>query len=396
MFDVFEKAELKAFSATPTVKSNIRAAERVLTRENFATAVDEITSWEGYQVSPLHHLTALAKALGVAGILYKDEAERFGLGSFKALGGAYAGLRVIQRELTNRLSREISMAEIRSGTLAQEVSKITLVSATDGNHGRSLSWGAAMFGVPCRIYIHAEVSEGREKAMQELGATVVRIAGDYDDSVRLAREEADANNWFVVSDTSWSGYSQPPKDVMSGYGVMIHEITQQIDTAPTHVFVQGGVGGLAAGVAAGLRQHWSDNTPRFIVVEPELADCLFQSAQNQQQTAVQIEQETIMAGLSCGEPSPLAWDILEEEVSDYLTIPDSIVAPTMRLCARPLENDPAITAGESAVAGLAAFIAAVRDPALKTKIGLNSKSRVLFIGSEGATDPEIYDQLVNS
>lgn len=391
MTDLLPPAHLGHVAAT---RRSGTAAQGVLTPEDFATAQVEIMAWEGYAPTPLVSLPALAGRIGVGAVLYKHEGPRFGLGSFKALGGSYAALRVLHREISKRLGREVSLADIRAGNYRDEAAQITLVSATDGNHGRSLAWGCQRFGAPCRIYIHAEVSEGRAAAMRELGAEVIRIEGDYDDSVDLAKAEAEAHGWFVVSDTSWPGYSQPPRDVMAGYGVMTREICAALDEAPTHVFLQGGVGGLAAGVAAGLRQHWGDAAPRVVIVEPELAACLFESAKAGVPRSVVIEEETIMAGLSCGEPSPLAWEILAEEASDFVSIPESVVAPTVRLLARPLGSDPAIEAGESAVAGLAALIAARADSGLSASLGLDAASRVLLIGSEGVTDPAIFTAIM--
>ncbi len=370
------------------------AATRVLSPEGFAASRAEITQWEGYAPTPLVSLATLAAEIGVGEILYKDEGPRFGLGSFKALGGSYAALRVLQREISARRGEEVSLADIRMGKYAEDCAAITLVSATDGNHGRSLAWGCQRFGAPCRIYIHAEVSEGRAEAMRELGADVIRIKGDYDESVDLAKSEAEENGWFVVSDTSWPGYSEPPRDVMAGYGVMTQEICDALDKAPTHVFLQGGVGGLAAGVVAGLRQYWGKEGPRVVIVEPELAACLFESARNGEATNFAIQEETLMAGLSCGEPSAMAWEVLAEEASDFLTMPENIVAPTVRLLARPLKGDTAIEAGESAIAGLAALIAARQDVDLSAKLGLDGQSRVLLIGSEGVTDPAIFAQIM--
>lgn len=377
-----------------TARNKGDAALRVLTEQDFATARTEITQWEGYASTPLVSLSALAAQIGVSEILYKDEGPRFGLGSFKALGGSYAAERVLQREVARQTGHEVSLADIRTGKYKTECAGITLVSATDGNHGRSLAWGCQRFSAPCRIYIHAQVSEGRAQAMCDLGAEVIRIEGDYDDSVALAKKEAEENGWFVVSDTSWPGYSQPPRDVMSGYGVMTQEICEALDQAPSHVFLQGGVGGLAAGVIAGLRQYWRANAPRVIIVEPELAACLFESAKTGNATRVAIAEETLMAGLSCGEPSELAWEILAEEVTDFLTIPEAVVAPTVRLLAQPIGDDPAIEAGESAIAGLAALIAARQDEDCSDKLGLYAGSRVLLIGSEGVTDPAIFAMIM--
>ena len=371
------------------------AVERVLSRADFDAAEAEITAWDGYAPTPLVSLDAIAEQNGVAKVYYKDEGPRFGLGSFKALGGSYAALRVLAREISKRRGENITPADIRSGAFAAECAQITLVSATDGNHGRSLAWGCQRFGAPCRIYIHAEVSEGRADAMRGLGADVVRIDGDYDASVNLAREEAEANGWFVVSDTSWPGYSEPPRDVMAGYGVMTREICRELEKPPTHVVLQGGVGGLAAGVIAALVQHWGDVAPRVVIVEPDRAACLFASAKAGQATTVEIAEETIMAGLSCGEPSEMAWQIISETARDFLAMPDQFVAPTVRLLARPIGQDLAVEAGESAVAGLAAVIAARSDDALSKALDLGPASRVLLIGSEGVTDQEIFDRIMS-
>ncbi len=391
MKDLLPQAALGHVAATRRTGD---AATRVLTQEDFAVASGEITRWEGYAPTPLVALPALAARIELGEILYKDEGPRFGLGSFKALGGAYAAQRVLQREVARMTGTEISLEDIRQGRHKAECAAITLVSATDGNHGRSLAWGCQRFGAPCRIYIHAEVSAGRAQAMRDLGAEVIRISGDYDASVALAKSEAEENGWFVVSDTSWPGYSQPPRDVMAGYGVMTDEISETLDRAPTHVFLQGGVGGLAAGVIAALFQYWKAETPRVVIVEPALAACLFESAKAGRATHFAITEETLMAGLSCGEPSELAWEILAEEASDFLTIPDTIVAPTVRLLARPAGSDPVVEAGESAVAGLAALIAARRDKVLSAKLGLDETSRVLLIGSEGVTDPDIFQRIM--
>lgn len=370
------------------------AAYRVLSEDNFKTAHAEITKWEGYTPTQLVSLAGLASKIGVGHLFYKDEGSRFGLGSFKALGGSYAAQCVLQREISKKLGHDVSLEDIRTGKYAPECAQITLISATDGNHGRALAWGCKRFGSPCRIYIHAEVSKGRADAMQDLGAEVIRIDGDYDASVILAKQEAEENGWYVVSDTSWPGYFQPPRDVMSGYGVMTQEICNELDQAPTHVFLQGGVGGLAAGVAAGLRQYWGDASPRVVIVEPDLAACLLESAKTGTATNVSIAEETLMAGLSCGEPSGMAWEILDEEASDYLSIPESLVAPTVRLLASPQNGDKPIEAGESAIAGLAAVIAARQDAALSQNLELDEQSRVLLIGSEGVTDAAIFKMIM--
>ena len=391
MTTVFENATIAHVAGRP---HSHQAALEILPPEGFATAIEEITQWDGYAPTPLYSLKALAERLYLNEVLYKDEGPRFGLGSFKALGGAYAALRVLQKQISLSLSNDVSLKDIRTGEYTKEAADIKLVSATDGNHGRSLAWGCQRFGAQCRIYIHAEVSEGRAVAMRDLGAEVIRIKGDYDDSVDLARIEAERNNWFVVSDTTWPGYSEPPRDVMLGYGVMTREINDELTQPPTHIFLQSGCGGFAASVASALRQYWGNQTPRVVIVEPELAACLYESSKANEVKRVNIKEESIMAGLSCGEASEMAWEILTEEAVDFITIPDNIVPQTVRALARPVGDDPVIEAGESAVAGLAVLICAVKQLDLRAKLGLDKTSRVLLIGSEGVTDREIFAKIM--
>jgi diaminopropionate ammonia-lyase len=391
MNTVFENAIIEHISGKP---NSHKAAAGVLPPEGFAVAIEEISQWQGYEPTPLFSLTDISSRLSLGEVLYKDEGPRFGLGSFKALGGSYAALRVLQREISKALNDMVLLEDIRNGKYSKEASKITLVSATDGNHGRSLAWGCQRFGAPCKIYIHAEVSEGRATAMRDLGAEVIRIDGDYDDSVDLARSEAEKNNWFVVSDTSWPGYCEPPRDVMHGYGVMMHEINESLTEPPTHIFIQAGCGGFAGSVCASIRQYWGEHAPRIVIVEPNLANCLFESSKANKALFVKINEESIMAGLSCGEASALAWDVIAEEASDFVTIPENVVAPTVRLLARPEGNDAVIEAGESAVAGLAALICAAKQGDVREQLGLNESSRVLLFGSEGVTDRAIFDEIM--
>jgi len=367
----------------------------LLSAPALAQAQAVITAWPGYAVTPLCSLSHLAQTAGLASMYYKDEASRFGLSSFKALGGAYAVARLLCRELGQRLGRSVSHAELQSDpALRQACADITVTCATDGNHGRSVAWGAQMMGCGCVIYIHATVSEGRKAAIAHYGAQVVRTAGNYDDSVQQADRDAKANGWFVISDTSYPGYMDIPRDVMQGYQLMVHEAVSALPQWPTHVFVQAGVGGFAAAVCA---YFWERNTaqrPVFVVVEPERADCLMQSARAGAVVAVKGDLDTLMAGLACGEVSLLAWDILASGANAFCTIPDAAAVDAMRLLAHPHGVDPVIVAGESAVAGLAAVLLIAQDLAARTSLGLGPDSRVLLFGSEGDTDPALYQQLV--
>lgn len=334
-------------------------AERgVISLQGYRAARAEIAAWEGYRPTPLRELK-----LDSARIFYKDEGERFGLGSFKALGGAYALAKLV----------------------AKHGSGITVCCATDGNHGRSVAWGARRSGCRCVIFLHERVSPGREAAIQAFGAEIIRTPGTYDDSVRAADMTARSNGWFVVSDTSYPGYTEIPVDVMHGYTVMAGEILEQIGEPPTHVFLQGGVGGMAAAVVGHFVECGA--RPVFVIVEPRNANCLQASAEAGEPRTVMGNHETVMACLACGEISLAAWPILRNRVRFFQSIPDGPAMEAMRILARQ-----GIVAGESGVAGLAGLMSLSGEN--RARVGLTSTSRVLVIGTEGATDPEIYRRIV--
>ena len=330
-------------------------------------AIEAIAAWPGYEPTPLRSLAPMAEEAGVAEVLYKDEGLRFGLKSFKALGGAYA---------VERLAR----------TAAGK--RLTVTCATDGNHGRAVAWGAARGGARAVIYIHEGVSPGRADAIAALGAEVVRAGRTYDDSVRICAEAARANDWQIVSDTSWPGYEGVPRTVMQGYAVLIAEALVQ-GARPTHVFVQGGVGGLAAGVLSWLWEELGPERPVLTVVEPDNAACLFKSAKAGEVRSVGGDLDTIMAGLACGEPSLLAWRILGPGADAFMHIPDEAAAQTMRDLA-----DRGVVGGESGVAGLAGFRLAAADAPIRAALRLDWQSRILCFGTEGATDPDVYARIV--
>ncbi|OMH27142.1 diaminopropionate ammonia-lyase [Motiliproteus sp. MSK22-1] len=360
-----------------------------------ADAINDIRAWPDYEVTPLFSLESMADTAGLASIWYKDESQRFGLKSFKALGGAYAVARQLQQALELSTGNRPSIADLLEGRWKSAVAELVVSCATDGNHGRSVAWGAQMFGCGCVIYIHRDVSEGRKKAMEAFGAEVIRIIGNYDDSVRQADMDAKANNRIIVSDTSYEGYMEIPKDVALGYTVMLSEIVEQLEgEIPTHVFVQGGVGGLASAIAGYFWDLWGNKRPRIVIVEPEQANCLQMSARAGKPVAVEGDLDTLMAGLACGEVSALGWKILATGADDFMTLSEEAVPAAMRLLAKGYQQDPAIEAGESAVPGLAAALLARQSVEFSEKLGLTKESKVLVIGTEGATDPVLYQQLV--
>lgn len=372
-----------------------QAQKEVICVADAAEAIKDIKTWPGYAVTPLYSLNSLARDTDIARIWYKDESQRFGLKSFKALGGAYAVARQLQLALEKKTGTRPTIAELLDGRWKSDVAELVVSCATDGNHGRSVAWGAQMFGCGCVIYIHRDVSVGRKQAMEAFGAEVIRIAGNYDASVRQADADARSHGRIIVSDTSYEGYMEIPKDVALGYTVMLSEIVEQLDgEIPTHVFVQGGVGGLASAVCGYFWDLWGHERPRLVVVEPEQANCLQLSAKAGEPVVVDGDLDTLMAGLACGEVSLLAWEILATGADDFMTLSEEAVPVTMRLLAKGYRNDPAIEAGESAVPGLAAAVRARSSAEFAAALGLDRNSKVLVIGTEGATDPEVYRKLV--
>jgi diaminopropionate ammonia-lyase len=366
----------------------------VLSAAGFAAAAAEIATWPGYAPTPLHALPQLARRLGVAEIRYKDERSRFGLKSFKALGGAYAVARVLQRAIAAAGRGEATSTDLVRGAFRDLVAGMTVTCATDGNHGRSVAWGAQIFGCRCVIFVHEKVSRGRRDAIARYGADVVEVKGNYDDAVRHAAATAAANGWTVVSDTSYPGYRDIPVDVMHGYGLMAAEVAAQLEAPPTHVLAQAGVGAMAAAVCADFWLRWGERRPRFVVVEPTGADCVTRSLMAGHPVAVGGDLDTIMAGLACGEVSELAWEILGAGTNAAVAVRDDYALAAVRAFAAPATGDPAIVSGETGAAGLAALLAAHDDPAIRSALALDAHSRVLLLGSEGDTDAAIYREIV--
>ena len=383
-------------AAGPAVEPYGARRSTVMSQAGFAAAFDEISSWPGYAATPLHRLGALAARLGLASLRYKDECGRFGLGSFKALGGAYAVANVLrQKVMKARGLPQVTSQQLLPGDFADVVRGATVTCATDGNHGRSVAWGAQLFGCRCVIFVHEQVSQGRRDAIARYAAEVREVRGNYDDAVRHAAATARAEGWTVVSDTSYPGYRDIPLDVMHGYGVMAAEIAQQLGgSPPTHVFAQAGVGAMAAAVCASFWLRWGEGRPQFVVVEPLHADCVYRSLEAGRPVVVGGSLDTVMAGLACGEVSELAWEILHGGANAAVALDDAYALEAMRLLAHPSAGDPAIVAGETGGAGLGALLAARDYPEIRATLALDADSHVLLLGSEGDTDPAIYRQVV--
>ncbi|EXL98002.1 diaminopropionate ammonia-lyase [Fusarium odoratissimum NRRL 54006] len=321
------------------------AAICVQNLSRWTEAIEEICTWPEYKPQPLRSLPLQAEQLGIGKLFFKDESKRFGasLGSFKALGAPYAVFKILAEEVFSKAGVRPTSEDLRTGKFRDITQKVTVCVATDGNQGRGLAYGAKTFGCRCVDYIHNHVSPGRAEMMKDLGAIVIRVAGEYEASVERAKADARMNGWHFVSSTSWSNFDNNiPRNVMNAYMVIVEEALQAIPVVEniTHVFVCGGVGSIAAAVFLGfftrLSQIKQSNQgrvlipPRFIVVEPKEADCLFQSAKTGEICLSEGSLRTLMAGLACRGPSPAAWKILTWLASDFVAVPDDVAVAGMR------------------------------------------------------------------
>ena len=350
----------------------------------------------GHKPTPLVQLHRLSEKLNVKSIFVKDEGYRLGLGSFKALGGSYAVIRLVLEKASVVLGREIDISELLSDEVREIASSMTVACATDGNHGRSVAMGAQLVGAQCKIFVHSGVSAQRIEAIARYGADIIRVNGNYDDSVHEAARVAEEKNWVTVSDTSWPGYERIPGFVMQGYTALLTEALKQMPEPPTHVFVQAGVGGIAAAVAGHFSVVFGNDRPFFVVVDPSRAACLYESARAGQAVKVDHGEATVMAMLECYEPSLVAWRILSHTADAFMTVDDDDAIDAMKILANPMGSDRAIVAGESGGVGLAALMKISSHDDLRQKIKLDAHSRVFLINTEGATDPDLYREIVGA
>jgi diaminopropionate ammonia-lyase len=360
-----------------------------------------LAHWSGVNTgpTPLYDLKGLAHALGLGHVLLKDESVRSKLGSFKALGAPVALVRLILRRWPEA---KMVPERLLAGDYAACLRDLTVICATDGNHGRALAAAAHGAGCNCVIVLHANVGAEREAAIAAYGARIVRIAGNYDQSVAEAARLAQANGWHVVSDTSYAGFEEIPRDVMQGYATIAAEVAAALPALPqsrapiTHVFLQGGVGGLAAGIVSYFWEIYGDERPVAVIVEPRQADCLYQSARRGHAAQATGSIDSVMAGLACGEASPLAWRFLVCGADHFMTVQDEAAVEAMQALADGNATDPPIVSGESGAAGLAGLTTLMRSPDLAGQVGLGRHSTVLLVNTEGATAPAVYQHLVGA
>lgn len=390
---------------------------RILKNDNFkndnlpefleAAAVDHIRKFHetvpGYQATPLVRLDGLAVTLGVKRIYVKDESKRFGLNAFKGLGGVYAVTRVLCRELGLDI-KKVSFADLQTREIKEKIKDIVFITATDGNHGRGVAWAANQYGCKSYIYMTKGTAQSRVDAIKAVGAEDVIVTDmNYDDTVRLAARLAEENGWKLTQDTAWEGYEEIPEWITQGYTTMGAEILDQLRldgvTKPTHLFLQAGVGSYAGSILGYFANRFDGQPPVTTIVEPVNVACVFESALagDGKPHAVTGIQETIMAGLNCGEPCLTTWGILRDLSAFYAACPDFVTAKGMRTLACPLNGDPKIVSGESGAVGIGLLALLMeREDMEKARrvMGFDENSVVLLISTEGDTDPVDYYKVV--
>lgn len=338
----------------------------------------------GYAPTPVVDLPDLARELGIGRISAKIETERFGLPAFKILGASWATYRELCRRLSGLEGRWQTLDDLRREVSA--LGELTFVAATDGNHGRAVAHMAALLGQRSHILVPAGMAQARIAAIEDEGATVQVVDGSYDDAIAISAALADETH-IVISDTSWPGYEDVPRDVIAGYSTIFTELGEQLPSMPTQVFVQMGVGALGA-AAIRAAMDWE---AKVVSVEPDDAACILASLRAKEPVEVPGPHRSIMAGLNCGIPSPIAWPELWTGIDLAVAAPDDAAREAMRVLA-----DAGIVAGETGAAGLAGLLSMAASEnwrRMRTFLKMDERSHVLLIITEGATDPAAWETI---
>ncbi|SFL51748.1 diaminopropionate ammonia-lyase [Pelosinus propionicus DSM 13327] len=382
--------------------SECKASVRFLNKQEIYKANQFHMSFPGYEKTPLRSLSHLAQLLGVSGIYVKDESYRFGLNAFKVLGGSYAMARYMAEKLQKDIS-ELPFGEITSQRIRAQLGDVTFATTTDGNHGRGVAWTARQLGQKSVVYMPKGSSPRRLENIRAEGAEAKITDYNYDDTVRMIAEESVEKGWIMVQDTAWQGYEDIPTWIMQGYGTMAAEALEQLNEIkiqqPTHIFIQAGVGSLAAAVQGYFASVFAASRPKTVVVEADQADCLYKSvkAGDGKARIVGGDMATIMAGLACGEPNTIGWNVLRDYSEMFMSCPDWVAAKGMRILANPLGSDWKVVSGESGAVTTGALVELMQSEQLKqaqTALGLNKDSIVLLFSTEGDTDPDQYRSIV--
>ena len=375
----------------------------VMSLENVSKAQAFHRGFPQYAVTPLARLDGMAARLGLGGLFVKDESYRFGLNAFKVLGGSFAMARYIAEEMGKDVS-EMTYDYLTSDQFRSDFGQATFFTATDGNHGRGVAWAANKLHQKAVVHMPKGSTQTRFDNIAKEGAKVTIEDVNYDDCVRMAAAEAaETEHGVIVQDTAWDGYEKIPSWIMQGYGTMAAEAAEQLRalevSRPTHVFVQAGVGSLASAMVGYFANLFPTCPPKFVIMEARAADCLYQGAKAADGTPriVGGDLQTIMAGLACGEPNTIGWDILRNHADAFVSCPDWVSAKGMRMLAAPVKGDPAVVSGESGAVGMGVISNIMTEPEyadFRDALGLDKNSQVLMFSTEGDTDPDRYREIV--
>ena len=383
------------------VRTNHKECIEFLSEKEVGKARNFHESFDQYTITPLAKLNNLADHIGLGEVHLKDESYRFGLNAFKVLGGSFAMGKYLASKLGKDIS-ELGYKDLTSEEVRKELGDITFATATDGNHGRGVAWTAEKLKQKSVVYMPKGSSETRLKAIQAYeGAEASITEVNYDDAVRIATDYANANNGVVIQDTAWEGYEEIPAWIMQGYGTMALESIEQLRERkierPTHVFLQAGVGSLAGAVQGVFASIYGDDCPTTVIVEANLADCLYKSAEAGEMKYVGGDMQTIMAGLACGEPNTIGWEVLKNHSAAFVSCPDWVAANGMRILGNPLKGDDHVISGESGAVTAGLLYEVMTNPEyaqMKEDLKLDENSKVLLFSTEGDTDPQVYKDVV--
>ncbi|MEO0398697.1 MAG: diaminopropionate ammonia-lyase [Pseudomonadota bacterium] len=367
--------------------------------DDASSARQSLRSWDVYEPTPLLDAGGLAGRLGVDSIWIKDEASRKPLKSFKSLGGAYALMVALSERIAEKTGEKPSISDLANHKFSSLIKGNRIVATTDGNHGRSLAWGAQLFGVPCTIFVPKNVSEGRKEPIRALGADVVTFDGNYDQTMEHCAKEAAKHNWVHIQDTSHEGFTRWHRVIMEGYTLMVEEAFSQFpdDQKPTHMFLQVGCGGMAAAIVAHMVVTWGvAKLPKTILVQSEAVDPLVQSFAKGTDQIDMGDHNTALVGIACGEVASLAKDLLYPYADGAMTVKDDDALSLMREAAQGELTGAPFIMGETGASGLAAAVTACQDQKLRERLSIDATSRIFVVSSEGDTDPEFYKSVIEA
>ncbi len=388
-FDRFRVLENDPAGTDAAAEFPVKTAEKTL---RFHRSVP------GYEMTPLVSLDCAAKQHQVRGIYVKDESYRFGLKAFKGLGGSYCMFRILCEKLGLDETKE-DFSTFQREDVRRRCSRFEFATATDGNHGKGVSWAAGIFGCKAHVFMPEGTVEARRKAIEEAGSAEAVITDlNYDRTVQYTASLAEKNGWILIQDTAWEGYEKYPKWIIEGYLTLAAEASLQMNgILPTHIFLQAGVGSMAGGIEAYFINRCGDKRPSVTIVEPEAADCIYRSAAagDGQMHSVPGDPVTIMAGLNCGTPCRTVWPVLRDCSSFFCACMDSVTAPGMSAYAKPSGTDLPVISGESGAVTYGLLLSILESEEARKLFKMDKDSVILLISTESDTDPEGYRRAVD-